>query len=63
MWINEKNEIYGKSVSEMLDDPELLSDPKLIALILADGPDTVDVSGFEDSDKLLPYRFPTAELA
>ena len=37
MWINEKNEIYGKSVVEMLDEPELLSDPKLIALILADG--------------------------
>ena len=38
MWINEKNEIYnGKSVSDMIDEPEMLSDPKLIALVLADG--------------------------
>lgn len=38
MWINEKNEDYnGKSVSDMIDEPEMLSDPKLIALVLADG--------------------------
>ena len=38
MWINEKNEEYnGKSVSDMIDEPEMLSDPKLIALVLADG--------------------------
>ena len=38
MWINEKKEDYnGKSVSDMIDEPEMLSDPKLIALVLADG--------------------------
>lgn len=37
MWIKEKDEIYGKSVVEMLDEPEMLSDPSLIALVMADG--------------------------
>lgn len=37
MWINEKSETYGKSPSEMLDEPEFLSDAQLIGLVLSDG--------------------------
>ena len=59
MWINEKKEMYnGKSVSEMLDEPEMLSDPKLIALIVADGkscPSENDCIRINDSIKGTQY--------
>ena len=36
MWINDRIDTYGKSASEMLDQPAFLSDEQLIGVVLSD---------------------------